>query len=202
LKPAGSAGRPLISRLPLHVCVLALGLLGCMWSRSGLVSDLAWQTLRAGGAVAVLRHARAPGAGDPPAFKLGDCATQRNLSSEGREQARRIGAQFVANGIVVGRVLSSEWCRCLETARIASAHPIEPFPPLNSFFANQDVGGTQTRAVRELIDGWRSQPGVLVLVTHQVNITALTGVFPAEGEVVVLKPKAPSGFDVMARLKP
>jgi phosphohistidine phosphatase SixA len=145
---------------------------------------------------------RAPGTSDPPAFELGDCATQRNLSSEGREQARRIGAQFVANGIVVGRVLSSEWCRCLETARIASAHPIEPFPPLNSFFANQDVGGTQTRAVRELIDGWRSQPGVLVLVTHQVNITALTGVFPAEGEVVVLKPKAPSGFDVMARLKP
>ena len=120
-----------MGRLPLHVSVLAFVLLGCIWSRSGLASDLTWQTLRAGGVVAVLRHARAPGAGDPPAFKLGDCATQRNLSGEGREQARRIGAQFVAYGIVVGRVLSSEWCRCLETARIAFAHPIEHFPPLN-----------------------------------------------------------------------
>ena len=202
MKPAGRVRRSPVCRRPLHVSVLAFGLLGCMGSRSGLASDPAWQTLRAGGAVAVLRHARAPGTGDPPEFKLEECATQRNVSSEGREQARRIGAQFSANGIVIGRVLSSEWCRCLETARIAFGDQVEPFPPLNSFFANQDVGGAQTRAVRELIDGWRAHAGVLVLVTHQVNITALTGVFPAEGEVVVLKPKAPSGFDVVARLKP
>ena len=194
MKPAGSAGRLLIRRRPLHVCVLALGLLGCVWSRSGVASDLEWHALQAGGVVAVLRHARAPGTGDPPAFKLGDCATQRNLSSEGREQARRIGAQFVANGIVVGRVLSSEWCRCLETARIASAHPIEPFPPLNSFFANQDVGGTQTRAAQELIDGWRSQPGVLVLVTHQVNITALTGIFSGRGRGGRAQAEGPIGL--------
>ena len=181
-------------RRPLHVSVLAFILLSCVWSRSGFASDLAWQTLRAGGAVAVLRHARAPGTGDPPAFKLGECSTQRNLSSEGREQARRIGAQFVANGIVVGRALSSEWCRCLETARMAFAHPIEPFPPLNSFFANQDIGGAQTRAVQELIDGWRSQPGVLVLVTHQVNITALIGVFSGRGRGGRAQAEGPIGL--------
>jgi hypothetical protein len=88
----------------LRVLFLVLAL---VWSRTqpGLASELAWQALREGGTVAVLRHAHAPGTGDPPEFRLSDCSTQRNLSSEGREQARQIGVQFRAKNIFVERVL-------------------------------------------------------------------------------------------------
>jgi broad specificity phosphatase PhoE len=192
---------------PLRAAVLgimsvALGLICANWEQPSLASELAWQALQEGGAVALLRHAHAPGTGDPPEFRLGDCSTQRNLSSEGREQARRIGEQFQANHIPIERVLSSEWCRCLETARLAFEDRVEPFPALNSFFSKQDVEGAQTRAVRALVEGWRAQSGVLVLVTHQVNITALTGIYPAEGEILVLRPRATSGFDLVARSRP
>jgi len=171
---------------------------------SRAVADEAlWQLMRGGGQVILMRHAvTTPGVGDPTGFKLDDCSTQRNLSSEGREQARRIGAQFTANHIPIARVLSSEWCRCLETARLAFGDRVEPFPALNSSFSTQDAEGAQTRAVRALVEGWRAQSGVLVLVTHQVNITALTGLYPAEGEVLVLKPRAASGFDLAARFRP
>lgn len=162
-------------------------------------SEAAWQALREGGAVALFRHARAPGTGDPPGFRLEDCATQRNLSAEGREQARGIGEQFRARGIPVARVLSSRWCRSLDTARLAFGSQVEPFPPLDSFFSERDGREAQTRAVRELVEGWRSD-GVLALVTHQVNITALTGIFPAEGEAVVLRPRAGAGFDIVGRI--
>jgi broad specificity phosphatase PhoE len=192
---------------PLRAAVLgimsvALGLICANWEQPSLASELAWQALQEGGAVALLRHAHAPGTGDPPEFRLGDCSTQRNLSSEGREQARRIGEQFQANHIPIERVLSSEWCRCLETARLAFGDRVEPVAALNSFFSTQDAEGAQTRAVRALVEGWRAQSGVLVLVTHQVNITALTGLYPAEGEILVLKPRAASGFDLAARFRP
>jgi broad specificity phosphatase PhoE len=164
-------------------------------------SEAAWQALREGGAVALLRHARAPGTGDPPGFRLEDCATQRNLSAEGREQARGLGEQFRARGIPVARVLSSRWCRSLDTARLAFGALAEPFPSLDSFFSERDGREAQTRAVREVVEGWRSG-GVLALVTHQVNITALTGIFPAEGEVLVLRPGAGAGFEVVGRIAP
>ena len=186
----------------LRAVLVVLGLICTSGHQSALASEAAWHALREGGTVALLRHARAPGTGDPPDFRLGDCSTQRNLSSEGREQARQIGAQFKANHIPIQRVLSSEWCRCLDTARLAFGDRVEPSPALNSFFSKQDIEAAQTRAVRELVEEWRAHAGVLVLVTHQVNITALTGIYPAEGEVLVLKPRTPSGFDLVARFRP
>jgi phosphohistidine phosphatase SixA len=152
--------------------------------------------------VAVLRHARAPGVGDPAEFRIDDCSTQRNLSSEGREQARRIGSAFRERGVPVRRILSSRWCRALETARLAFGAETEPFGALDSFFANREDRDRQTRAVRDAIEDWRSQDGVLVLVTHQVNITALTGEVPSEGEILVLAPRAGSGFDIVGRFRP
>jgi len=186
----------------LRAVLVVLGLICASGNQPGLASDVAWPALREGGTVVLLRHAPAPGTGDPTGFRLGDCSTQRNLSSEGREQARQIGAQFTANHIPIERVLSSEWCRCLETARLAFGDRVEPLPALNSFFSTQDAEGAQTRAVRALVEGWRAQAGVLALVTHQVNITALTGLYPAEGEILVLRPRAPSGFDLVARFRP
>lgn len=186
----------------LGIMSVALGLICANWEQPSLASELAWQALQEGGAVALLRHAHAPGTGDPPEFRLGDCSTQRNLSSKGREQARQLGTRFKANHIAIERVLSSEWCRCLDTARLAFGDRVERLPALNSFFSKQDVEGVQTGAVRGLVEKWRAQTGVLVLVTHQVNITALTGIYPAEGEILVLRPRATSGFDLVARFRP
>ncbi|WP_459628880.1 histidine phosphatase family protein [Alsobacter sp. R-9] len=141
--------------------------------------------MRQPGVVALIRHARAPGVGDPPGFRLGDCTTQRNLSDEGRAQARRIGETVRASGVEVGRVLTSQWCRARETATLGFGSATD-FPALNSFFADRTDEPEQTAAVRAAILDWRG-PGLLVLVTHQVNITALTGVTPREGEFVLVR---------------
>jgi len=148
-----------------------------------------------------MRHAGTdPGVGDPPGFRLDDCATQRNLSEAGREEARRIGAAFRARGVPIGRVLSSRWCRCLETARLAFG-TVEPWPPLDSFFDDRSREPGQMQAVRGLA-GERPATGNLILVTHQVNISALTGVFPAPGEIIVLTPQGSGAFRVAGRLTP
>ncbi len=159
-----------------------------------------WARLAAGGHVVVMRHATAPGVGDPAGFRVSDCATQRNLSEAGRAEAGRIGEAFRARGITVGRVLSSRWCRCLETARLAFGRA-EPFPPLDSIFGDRSRGPAQTAAVRRLA-GERPEAGNLVLVTHQANISALTGVYPASGEMVVLTPGGAGRFTVAGRLAP
>jgi broad specificity phosphatase PhoE len=145
----------------------------------------------------VLRHAQAPGTGDPPNFRLGDCSTQRNLSPEGREQAARIGARLRAAGLASTAVHSSQWCRCLETARNLAVGPVVELPALNSFFEASDRERRQTEALRAWIaSADLSRP--VVLVTHQVNITALTGIVPAEGEILILR-REPGKLSVVAR---
>lgn len=147
------------------------------------------------GAVAIMRHALAPGGGDPARFRLGDCATQRNLDAAGRDQARAIGAAIRsaigAADVSVDRVLTSQWCRCRETGRLLDLGPVEDLPALDSFFADRARGPAQTEALRAFLAA-RPEGERLMLVTHQVNITALTGVFPRSGEVVVID-VAPDG---------
>lgn len=180
---------------------LVLGLLLLAVPARAVASEALWTLLKAGGQVVVVRHASTmPGVGDPPGFRLDDCATQRNLSEEGRREAARIGAAFRVRRVPVGRVLSSEWCRCLETARLAFGGA-EPWPPLNSFFDDRSREAEQTRAVRGLA-GERPPQGNLVLVTHQVNIGALTGVYPAAGEMVVITPLGGGRFRVAGRVPP
>jgi broad specificity phosphatase PhoE len=164
-------------------------------------SEALWALLKEGGQVVMIRHASTvPGAGDPPGFRLDDCGTQRNLSAAGRDEARRLGAAFRQRGIPVGRVLSSQWCRCLETARLAFGRA-EAWPPLNSFFDDRGREPEQTRAIRTLV-GERPGEATLVLVTHQVNISALVGVFPAPGELVILTPERHGQFRVAGRIPP
>ncbi|MBJ6125961.1 histidine phosphatase family protein [Microvirga sp. BT325] len=184
--------------MPLAVALIIIAMAG--WMHPVQASEEAWQALRQGGTVALFRHARAPGTGDPANFQLDDCSTQRNLSEEGRQQAQRIGDAFRSRQVPVERVLSSRWCRALDTARLAFGALAQPAPPLDSFFSGREQEPSQTAAARRIIEGWDST-GVLVLVTHQVNITALTGVFPSEGEALVLRPRASSGFDVIGRIK-
>ncbi len=156
--------------------------------------------LARGDHVGIMRHAIAPGSGDPPAFRLGHCATQRNLSEEGRVQARRIGDRLRAAGLRDSRVLTSQWCRAQETAALLGFGPPEDLPPLNSFFAERGEGAARTAALREWIAAARLDRPV-VLVSHQVNITALTGVFPSPGELVLLH-RAGNALELAGRVPP
>lgn len=165
--------------------VLAAGLL-VAWQARALET---WAALREPGAVLIVRHAETvPGIGDPPGFRIDDCATQRNLSKAGRKQAIAMGRTLAEQGVTVAKVESSRWCRCADTARLAFPRlPVTYLDALNSFFDDRSTADAQTRALRARIAAWKG-PGVLVLVTHQVNISALTGQPTAMGEAVVLRP--------------
>lgn len=157
-------------------------------------TETGWAALAAAGpdgACVLFRHAEAPGVGDPPGMRLDDCATQRNLDARGRAQARQIGEAFRAHGLAVGVVLHSAWCRAAETAALAFPGLTRVEPAFNSFFEARGEGAARTAAARHLLLGWAG-PGALVAVTHQVNITALTGVVPASGEGVVLRRQGPA----------
>jgi phosphohistidine phosphatase SixA len=149
----------------------------------------------------LMRHALAPGTGDPANFQLNDCSTQRNLSEAGREQARRTGAEFQQRGIVVSQVLSSQWCRCLETAELLGLGPVEPFVPLNSFFRDRSTAAAQTEQVRQFMREHPQTPGVTIMVTHFVNVSALGGAGVASGEMVVMQVTGDDNVDVVGRLE-
>ncbi len=160
-----------------------------------------WAALRSGDAFAMMRHATAPGTGDPPGFSADDCATQRNLSDAGRDEARRTGALFRANGIAAAELRSSVWCRCRDTAELLDLGPVQVLEPLNSFFDTPTRGEGQTRTLRDWLAS-RTSKRPLVLVTHQVNVTALTGVYPRSGEVVVARIRADGTVAVLGSLPP
>ncbi len=160
-----------------------------------------WRAIKAGEALVIMRHALAPGTGDPAEFSLDDCQTQRNLSAEGWAQARQIGQSFRDQGILNARIYTSAWCRCRDTAVALDLGEVKTLPALNSFF---QAPGRETFQTRQLTYWLQSQPvlsATTVLVTHQVNITALTGIFPRSGEMIVLDLMR-EGFPVLGRLSP
>lgn len=179
--------------------LLVAGSLPLMPASAQVIGTDAWAALQEG-SILLLRHANAPGVGDPRGFRLGDCRTQRNLDESGRAQARRIGEQFRQRGVKVGAVMSSQWCRARETAELAFPGSVRDEPSFNSFFGDASAEATQTAEAQATLQRWRG-PGVLVVVTHQVNITALTGVVPGSGEGVVLRASG-QGLAVVARLHP
>ena len=188
--------------LVLLVSIALIGTVHAFADGAGDGQERLWQSLANGGHVALMRHAQAPGIGDPAEFDLDDCSTQRNLSEQGRAQAKAIGDRFRANGIASAQVQSSQWCRCLETARLLDLGTVQPNPALNSFFRDDAKESERTAATRQLIrtQAGTDSDGPLVLVTHQVNITALTGVFPASGEIVVVKPTA-DGVETLGSIR-
>jgi phosphohistidine phosphatase SixA len=145
--------------------------------------------LRKGSCVVMLRHAQTePGIGDPPGYRLDQCSTQRNLSAEGKEQARQIGQWFKARGLTPRSVQTSPWCRCKDTAELAfGAHTV-----LSSLASTFDNRGQQDSQTQELRARLKNIPAghFEAWVTHQVNITALTGEVPAMGEAVLVNSQA------------
>ena len=147
----------------------------------------AWQQLLDGRAIALMRHALAPGTGDPVNFSVDQCETQRNLSAEGRQQAQDIGNYLRTKGITQATVLSSEWCRCNETAQLLGIGNVSPAPMLNSFFQDRSTADSQTNQLRHAIEDWLGKPdAVRLLVTHQVNISALTGEYAGSGDILIV----------------
>src|SRR5262245_62433204 len=112
----------------------------------------AWNALRADGYVALIRHASAPGpAGDPANYKLDDCATQRNLSEQGRAEARALGERFRTQQVKVGKIVSSQWCRCRQTAELMNIGPVEVAPTFNNAFVLNVMRDELTAGARALI---------------------------------------------------
>jgi phosphohistidine phosphatase SixA len=185
--------------------VLSIGLITVPTSSDAATNaqtQAGWTLLQRGetGLVIAMRHAIAPGTGDPANFKLGECSTQRNLSKQGRTQAKQIGAEFRNRNIKIARVSSSQWCRCLETAELLNLGKVELFPALNSFFSDSSKAARQTAIVRKLIVDNRNTKGTIILVTHQVNITAITDIVPQSGEAVILKADRQGKVQIVGRI--
>lgn len=146
------------------------------------------RSAQATGGVLMLRHALAPGTFDPPGFRLGECATQRNLNDEGRRQARQLGHWFAARQLRPTRVRSSPWCRCLETARLAFGDRAEPWAALGSPRAGSEEANAQARAqLREgLATVVKRRAGFEVWVTHGFVFSALLGEGASSGDGALL----------------
>jgi phosphohistidine phosphatase SixA len=193
----------MLQRLTLAVLLIATPLVAS--AQSGQADPEAlWTALAKGGHVALMRHAQTvPGTGDPPNFRIGDCSTQRNLAESGLAQARRFGAEFKRRGIVPAAIYVSEWCRAVDTGEAFGLGEVRTRPAaLNSFFENRGARQASTAALRDLMDALPRGGPPVILVTHQVNVTAATGVFPASGETVILRLLDGGGFEVAGRLPP
>lgn len=139
------------------------------------------------GHVLMIRHAEAPGFGDPEAFRLDDCSTQCNLSNTGRDQARAIGDWLRAHGVVRARVYTSEWCRCRDTAELLDLGPVTPLAGLNSFYERPEDRQPNLAALRDFLAAQPRDGELLVLVTHQVTISGVTAPYTDSGHGVLLQ---------------
>lgn len=178
---------------------LAAALLLALLAGAAQADEKLWSLLKGGGQVVMIRHGlTTPGVGDPPDMKLEDCGSQRNMTDEGRRQARETGAALKARGIPVAKVLSSPWCRCIETAKIAFGRS-ETYVPLSNLFGRPENREKQVKDLTALV----SKPvsgGNLILSTHGSTISALTGVSPDTAEMVILTPQGNGRFAVAGRL--
>jgi broad specificity phosphatase PhoE len=143
--------------------------------------------MQSGGAVLMIRHALAPGTGDPDHFKIGDCSTQRNLNEEGRRQASDIGDWLRVHGIQQARVYSSQWCRCLDTARLLKMGSVNELPALNSFYERPEDREPNLAALRAFIVENTQRGQLIILVTHQVTISGITNEWTDSGHAKLVR---------------
>ncbi|MBN42082.1 MAG: histidine phosphatase family protein [Alphaproteobacteria bacterium] len=163
-------------------------------------TDTLWGALKSGNHLVLVRHALAPGFGDPEEFDVKDCRTQRNLNDEGRRQSKNIGDMFRSNGIDAATVYSSQWCRCLDTAELVDLGQVLELPALNSFYEEFSRAPLQTKEIQSWIKNAPLRTPT-VLVSHQVNITALTGYSPASGEIVFIRRNSDASLAVIGSVR-
>ena len=149
-------------------------------------NELLVNSLKEGGKLIFIRHAFAPGTGDPENFDIMDCSTQRNLSKKGKYQAKKIGTFFHNNQIPIFKVISSQWCRCKETASIAFLDKFVAKSFLNSFYSDKFYKNKrkQIKELKEYIDNWNGEKN-LIFVTHYVVISEVLDKYPTSGEIVI-----------------
>ena len=149
-------------------------------------SDQTWNLAQEGNKIVLIRHSLAPGGGDPPGFKINDCKTQRNLNLTGIKQSKKIGKLFKKNKVPVDQVLSSQWCRCKDTAKYAFGNYKE-FTALNSTFQSpyNKNEGKQIKELYNFVKKWDGKGKNLILITHYSIITAVTTAVPRSGEIVI-----------------
>ena len=149
-------------------------------------SEQSWKIAQEGDKIILIRHSLAPGGGDPAGFKVDDCKTQRNLNRTGINQSKKIGKLFKKNKVPVDQVLSSQWCRCKDTAKYAFGN-FKEFTALNSTFQSpyDQNEAKQLKDLYEFVKDWNSNGKNLVLVTHYSIITAVTNAVPSSGELVI-----------------
>ena len=176
---------------------------GTVFPASVQANDLFAQMRDDRGLVVLMRHAIAPGTGDPAGFTLGDCSSQRQLSAEGRSQARDIGREFRSQDIPIAGVRSSRWCRAIDTATLLGLGKVRTTPALDSVFtASEQVAERKKRLTQRIIRDHRDKNGVLILVGHQANIIDLTGIAPDSGGAVVVKADPSGRIRVIGQLAP
>ena len=161
-------------------------------------SELAWNSAQEGNKIILIRHSIAPGGGDPAGFKIDDCKTQRNLNKKGINQSKKIGKLFKKNNIPVDQVLSSQWCRCKDTAKFAFGEYTE-FTALNSTFQSpfDKNEGKQLKDLYSYVKKWNGNGKNLILITHYSIITAITTAVPSSGEIVI----ADKNFKVLGTIQ-
>ena len=147
------------------------------------------EALKRSGTVLFIRHALAPGFGDPSHFDVSLCETQRNLNTKGKKQAKAIGSAFRLAGYSGEPVLTSPWCRCRETAVLMNIGPVEKFSGLSSFFENHVERSTTLSQLKKRISQILPSSTPIVMVTHQVVISAITGIAPISGGAVLYDPR-------------
>ena len=168
--------------------LILLFFLAC-WPSIGHALSLDDYAANPDGHVLFVRHALAPGSGDPSHFKVEDCQTQRNLSAAGREQARKIGARLRAAKLQISAILTSQWCRCKDTATEMGLGPVGSAPGLNSFYQGIVPKKETLASLTKRLDSLDGRDGVTIMVTHFVTISAITGIGVSSGGMVSYNPQ-------------
>ena len=181
-----------------NIISLILNLFFFFFTSHLVASDQAWDIAQEGDKIILIRHSLAPGGGDPEGFKINDCKTQRNLNSKGINQSKKIGKLFKKNKVPVDQVLSSQWCRCKDTAKYAFGDYKE-FTALNSTFQSpyNKNEGKQLKELYNYVKKWNGKGKNLVLITHYSIITAVTTAVPGSGEMVITD----KNFKVLATIQ-
>tara|TARA_B100000886_G_scaffold272300_1_gene196242 strand:+ start:3832 stop:4392 length:561 start_codon:yes stop_codon:yes gene_type:complete len=181
-----------------NIISLIISLFLFLFSSQLNASDKAWSLAQEGNKIILIRHSLAPGGGDPSGFKLNDCKTQRNLNRTGIKQSKQIGKLFKKNKVPVDQVLSSQWCRCKDTAKHAFGNYKE-FTALNSTFQSpyNKNEGKQLKELYNYVKKWDGKGKNLVLITHYSIITAVSNAVPSSGEIII----ADKNFKVLGTIQ-